>query len=356
MSWFNRLSIAVRDERIVLLAIGVTTFSLVGGIVTVLTRIRDQNEIVLAEPKTQYITQDTEDALEVDTLTKLLEHPSYSIREIAMKILCDRAINDDDTTMALLYGITRPDYDERMRCLRALALLTGQTIGQDGLAKLNHTKAYSALVRSLELCLDDVERPDMRNNHWDEYFLRDMGERLCLMFVLELISKYGASKLVKAKFVEKWLAKQRWGDTPEERQCSFQNYHHTKSNRIADIITHIKHSRKGYHALEEAGLIVKERSHRKCSCPSHGGDDANVEAEAEAEAEAAAVAADAEAEAEGEEGGHQGAGPRSRRAVEHSAEEQRLRRHNREAMVMNDGTRPLRREDIIEVNDGGAAS
>ena len=41
--------------------------------------------------------------------------------------------------------------------------------GLDGLAKMNNEKAYRALVRSLELSLEDSEPPDLSNAHWDEY-------------------------------------------------------------------------------------------------------------------------------------------------------------------------------------------
>jgi hypothetical protein len=47
-----------------------------------------------------------------------------------------------------------------------------------------------------------------------------------------------------------------------------------------------------------------------------------------------------------------GSEPLVLRAREHSVEEQRLRRQHREAMVLNDGTRPLGREDIIERDHG----
>lgn len=130
MAWATTLLGFARDERVVLVTIGVATFSIVSTMIAVLTAIRDDNEIPPVEPKTQYITQETEDALQLETLDKLLTHPNFSIREIAIKILCDRAINDPETTQYLLYGITRPDYDERMKCLRALALLTGQTISR----------------------------------------------------------------------------------------------------------------------------------------------------------------------------------------------------------------------------------
>ncbi|CAM1506536.1 Fc.00g061770.m01.CDS01 [Cosmosporella sp. VM-42] len=330
MSWTSSLLAFARDERVILVSLGLATFGIVSTVVTALTIIRDDNEIPPTQPKTQYITQDTEDSLQLETLEKLLDHPNYSIREVAVKILCDRAVNDPDTIKYLLFGITRPNYDERMQCLRALALLS-----LDGLSKLNNQMAFSALVRSLELSLTDAERPKLDDSHWDEYYLRDMAERFCLMFLSELINKYGATELVKAGFVHKWLAKQDWGDTPEKRRRNFKDYMSFKTNRIVDIVARIRHSRRGLRAMERVGLIDRESSRRRIrelpdiimeiqedtTGPEEQPGDAPVEQQV----------------------------PRTR---EHSAEEQRLRRQHREAMVLNDGTRPLAREDIIERNHG----
>lgn len=113
-----------RDERVVLVGIGLASFGIFSAMITALTIVRDESILPPSQPKTRYITQDTEDSLEADTLDRLLDHPSYPIREIATKILCDRSVNNQDTIRELLYGITRPDYDERMQSLRALALLT----------------------------------------------------------------------------------------------------------------------------------------------------------------------------------------------------------------------------------------
>lgn len=119
-----------RDERVILISIGVATFSMVSLMTQALTWVRDDNEVKATPAKTQYITQDTEDSLQLDTLDKLLTHSNYSIRDIATKILCDRAVNDPDTVQFLLVNITNPEYDVRMQNLRALATLTGQTHGQ----------------------------------------------------------------------------------------------------------------------------------------------------------------------------------------------------------------------------------
>ncbi|KAG5938199.1 hypothetical protein E4U53_008063 [Claviceps sorghi] len=326
MGWKDNLLLFARDERVLLISFGFAALGIFGTIITTLGHIRDRYEIPPKEPKTQYITQETEDSLALGTLEQLLQHPNYSIKEVATKILCDRAINDSETLLTLLYGITRPDYDERMRCLRALALLTGQTMGLDGLSQLNNKKAYSALVRSLELSLEDTEAPDLTNYHWDEYYLRDMAERFCLMFVHELINKYRANALVKAKFVEKWLAKQRWGESPEARRHNFKCYMDLKTNRIVDIVERIKRSKRGLRALERAGLIEESKHKRRMKKLP---------------------------DVVGEPGQYVGVSDdrsiRIRRRIhEQSIEEQRLRRQHREAMVLNDGTRPLGREDIIE--------
>ncbi|KAL6869634.1 hypothetical protein ACO1O0_000960 [Amphichorda felina] len=323
MGWMSGINSLARDERVILLSIGLATFGVVSTMVTALIVIRDDTILPKPQPKTRYITQDTEDALEVDTLEKLLEHPSYSIREIATKILCDRSVNSQETIRRLLYGITRPDYNERIQSLRALALLTNF----DGLSSLHHPDAYSALVRSLELSLDDVERPSLEDYHWDEYYLRDMAEKFCLMFIQDLVNKNGASMLVKAKFVDKWLAKQDWGSTPLERRRRFAEYMEYKSNRIVDIVNRIRHSRRGVRALEKAGLIGERHARRQIrELP-----------DLVMEIEPAELIASVE-------------GPDSQlpRTREQSEEEQRLRRQHREAMVLNDGTRPLGREDIIE--------
>lgn len=203
----------------------------------------------------------------------------------------------------------------------------------DGLSKLQNWKAYTALVRSLELSLDDVEHPTLDDPHWDEYYLRDMAERFCLMFFLELINKNGVNMLVKAKFVEKWLAKQPWGDTEKARLDNFHHYMEHKRNRIVDIVSQIHHTHIGTKALVETGLMPKKSL-------------ISFEPAESLEVPATVSSLQRILRTVGDAGPETGV-PRNR---EHSVEEQRLRRQHREAMVFNDGTRPIAREDIIERN------
>lgn len=117
----------VRDERVILIGMAAAAVGVVSMIRTLATFYRDEAEIHTPLPKPQYITQETEDALKLSTLETLLGHYNFSIREMAARIIWDRAVNDESTLDHLLYGITRPDYDERLLSARALALmLTGR--------------------------------------------------------------------------------------------------------------------------------------------------------------------------------------------------------------------------------------
>lgn len=121
MAWLTTIA---RDDRVILASLSVGAVGLVLLMRGILRAYRDDAEVKPVQPKTQYITQDTEDALKLSTLDTLLDHYNYAIRETAGKIICDRAINDPTTVETLLYGITRPDYEERMKHLRCLAIIT----------------------------------------------------------------------------------------------------------------------------------------------------------------------------------------------------------------------------------------
>jgi hypothetical protein len=181
--------------------------------------------------------------------------------------------------------------------------------------------------------LGDVPHEKLDDPLYDEYLLRDAGERKCLMLVDQLIRKFGHEKLVAAGFVERWLAKQPWGDTVEERRKNFSQYLSRRKNRLADICFHIRSSRVGSKALADAKLIVRTRKSKRDRSEqikvvleismSDENDPSTIQVEAT----------------------HSELVPR---VVDQSAEEQRLRRRHREAMVLNDGTHSLGRGDIIQ--------
>ena len=114
------------------------------------------------------------------------------------------------------------------------------------------------MVRSLELCFDPRQEVLAADKHWDEYPLRDMAEKLPLMFICQLITRFGPEMLIKAKFVERWLARQNWGETDKDRWINFSDYAQHKRNRISEIIIVIMGIRAGREALAKAGLIAQD--------------------------------------------------------------------------------------------------
>lgn len=149
------------------------------------------------------------------------------------------------------------------------------------------------------------------------------------MLISQLVHRYGIEGLAQSKFVERWLAKQPWGDSDEERQNNFAMYLERRKNRISDICYHLKRNKTGRKALFKTKLTTKMNLARRdrsdhikvvleISMTNEDGDEATSRT------------------------GH------VPRVNDQTAEEQRLRRRHREAMVLNDGTHSLGRSDIIE--------
>lgn len=208
------------------------------------------------------------------------------------------------------------------------------TVPLDSLHLLHTWKAYAALVRSLELGLEPESgaQEELGDKYFDEYYLRDMSDKLCLMFVSQLLSRYGAEKLIKANFIEKWLARQNWGDSEEKIIANFAQYMDRRSNRITEIVNRILGCDSGRDRLERAGLISR-----------------NTREACEQAGRFSVVISIGMSSEESDEQGRRLVGGRPH---EQSAEEQRLRHRHREAMVFNDGTRPLNSEDIIQRDHG----
>ncbi|KAI1840336.1 hypothetical protein JX266_013468 [Neoarthrinium moseri] len=327
---------SLRDERLVFFGLGLATVGFIGMMRLILEHYRDEVEIKPRSPKTQYITQATEDALDLHTLNSLLDHYNPTIRDTATRIVVGRAVNDADTIRYLLIGITRPNYDEREKCLRALVFAVEERESMhEPLKALNTPKAYAAIVRCLELCLADKERGNLNDLLWDEYHLRDVNERRCIMLVQQLINAYGAKMLVAANFIERWLVKQDWGDGDEERQRNFSTYISRRKNRLSDVCSALTAFKEGRKALRQNKLLGKGRSG-----PRDGPDNGGIK-----------VILEISMSNEDENGEIQQENFQTElvpRIMDQSDEEQRRRRRHREAIVLNDGTHSLGRGDIIE--------
>ena len=130
MSFLASLRAFGQDNRVLAMSMGLAGAGIVSIMYSILTMVRETHIIPPKESGTRYITQDTEDALELTTLESLVNHPSYAVHEVAIKILCDRAINDKDVILTLLNEVKHSDAEKRTRSLRVLSLLAGQSSGR----------------------------------------------------------------------------------------------------------------------------------------------------------------------------------------------------------------------------------
>lgn len=190
---------------------------------------------------------------------------------------------------------------------------------------INEPKTYAALVKCLEYCITDYEHNEY-DSEWDNWGFRDVVERGCLSVLSQLVEKFGVEGLVKSRFVDRWLAKEPWGGTDEkQRQHNFRESL-DKPHHLNRVCLPLCRDERGRRQLEEAGMIPQIPPLQSNVEPARDTRMINGEGTA----------------------GEDLATADSRRRRDQSSEGEHLRRRHREAMVLNDGTRPLERGDIIE--------
>ena len=329
------------QDRLFLLGIGLSACAAIALMRHMLIQYQHSAIVLQSESKPQYITQEVEDSLKLSTLDKLLDSPNYSIQETTAIIICERALHDGSTIDALLFCITRPHYATREQGIRAMSMMINscKDASDHILSSTNRPvayvatvtmickpKTYAALVKCLEYSITDYEHNGY-DPEWDNWYLRDIIEQGCLSILAQLVDKFGVEGIVKARFVERWLVKEPWGGgDADERQFNFMDSL-TKHFRLNEICLPLFRNNVGKKALEDArllptGKIIFDESEVDVKMT-------NGEGTAGEDFEGMFIDS-------------------NRRRRDQSSEEEHLRRRHREAMVLNDGTRPLGRGDIIE--------
>lgn len=195
---------------------------------------------------------------------------------------------------------------------------------------MHKPEAYAALVKSLEYSITDYEHNSF-HPEWDNWHYRDVVEQGCLLVLGQLVEKFGVDGLVRSRFIERWVAKEPWGESDKERETVFQAIM-GKHQRLNDLLVPLFRDRRARKQLIKArlvplGLADMNFPHRSVEgefIPLNDIRMINGESTAGEDFDAIFV-------------------ERPRR----SSEDEHLRRRNREAMVLNDGG-PLRRGDIIQ--------
>lgn len=151
-----------------------------------------------------------------------------------------------------------------------------------------------------------------------------MVEQGCLLILAQLVDKFGVEGLIKARFIERWLVKEPWGGAyDDDRQLNFMDSL-TKRFRLNELCLPLFRDNAGKKALQDAKLLPLLPDESEMDVKMTNGEGTAGEA-------FDGMFVDS-----------------SRRRRDQSSAEEHLRRRHREAMVLNDGTRPLERSDIIE--------
>ncbi|TAQ86546.1 hypothetical protein B7494_g5146 [Chlorociboria aeruginascens] len=322
----------VAQDRLFIFGLGIAAVAVVDLVRRMLISYREAAVIHPPVSKPTQIKQATEDSLGEETLNTLLDSPSYYVQEGAAFLICDRALHDEDAWDTLLWHIAQPDHDLREKGLRAMIMLFNNST----VAKFDKPKTYSALVRSLEFSIKDYEH-NTYDPDWDNWHLRDAAEKLCLEALEVLADNCGVEGLVKSRFIDRWLAKEPWGGSDDEgRQLNFMDSL-SKSNHLSSLALPLFKHKLGRRQLENAKLLPASL------IPSPAAPILQLYTSRTNETSREDTAGeDFEGMFVGE----------NRRRRDQSSGGEHLRRRNREAMVLNDGTRPLERGDIIEREEG----
>ncbi|KAH6671235.1 hypothetical protein B0J14DRAFT_91000 [Halenospora varia] len=309
------------QNRLFFFGVGLGTCAVVGLMRHLLIHYRDAAALPPSENKPQYITQEVEDSLKLSTLDKLLDSPNYCIQETTSTIVVERALHDDSTIDIVLAHITRADYETRARGVKALYTMMNNC-SPATIRLINKPATYFALVKALEYCVTDYKHNDF-DLEWDNWVLRDRCEQDCFLILTALAEKFGVGNIIKAGFIHRWLAKEPWGNEEKARQINFLESLRTR-NQLNELLLPLIREMVGRKKLCEARLLPQDFEWDR-----PGPRDVRM------------------TNGEGTAGEEEIWGD-GRRRRDQSQEEQVIRRRHREAIVLNDGTRPLGREDIIE--------
>ena len=109
------------------------------------------------------------------------------------------------------------------------------------------------MIRCLELCITDYSH-NPYDPEWDNWHFRDVIEQCALLILGHLIDRHGVDWLTKLRFVERWLAKEPWGDDKEQREFNFMDSL-TKGKRLNQIILPLYRDARGKNQLMVARLV-----------------------------------------------------------------------------------------------------
>ncbi|KAG9244465.1 hypothetical protein BJ878DRAFT_68803 [Calycina marina] len=245
--------------RFFMIGLGISTCLVINVMRRMLLTYRNAVTDLSVERQATKVNQEVEDSLQLCTLKTLLDNPSYTIRETSSRILCERALHDPAVVESLLQHITHPDYETREPGVRALRMIMNSN---RAVREIATPKFYMAIMKSLEYSLTDYEHHEY-DTAWDNWNMRDVAERGCLSILEQCVREQGPDYLVRARFVGRWLAKEPWGEVPEDdsvRQSNFNNLIYKQQHyRLYTICTALFWHNAGRKQLFDTQLVPAQR-------------------------------------------------------------------------------------------------
>ena len=124
------------------------------------------------------------------------------------------------------------------------------------ISMIDKPPTYAALVKSLEYSVTDYEH-NKYDRDWDNWPLRDVVEQGCLLVLCQLTGKCGVDGLLNSRFVERWVAKESWGDNEYDRAHNFVESMR-QLNRLNELLIPIFRDTRGQLQLQKAKLLTQD--------------------------------------------------------------------------------------------------
>ncbi|KAJ5457103.1 hypothetical protein N7530_012377 [Penicillium desertorum] len=320
-------------DGVLWLCLGVSLFFAIRGIATDLRQVVDLTEIKHVEKEDKIISEGTEEALKLDTLLKLSQSTSHDLRAAALRIISERSTKGDTRDLLLEELASRNKVQQR-RALNALNfLVSNRALTRTSIcSRLADVPTFTAIINCLCNLLEEHVEKTTTTNSPILPKTRPMGEKKALN-ILNVLLPENIPGALEAGIISRWLCRYPFPCAiaePSRRRdvVILMKTWWSDDVVMSSIFSSLSSHPDGIKQLRKHGLMgsmIEENDH----------DD-----EDDGDSDVWMVDAD-------EAGGSFGR-TRSRRLQEGSPEEQALRRRRREAMVLNDGGRPIGNDDIIQ--------
>ncbi|KAJ5825737.1 hypothetical protein N7474_002875 [Penicillium riverlandense] len=321
-------------DGVLWLCLGISLFFAVRGITTDLRQVVDLTEIKHVETEDKIISEGTEEALKLDTLLKLSESTSHDLRSAALRIISERSTKGG-TRDLLLEDLASPNKLRRARALNALSfLVSNRALSRTSVcSRLGDLPTYIALVNCLCNFLNEHTEQTSTTNSPILPKTRPIGEKKALN-ILNILLPENIPAALEAGIISRWLCKYPFPcalSEPSRRQdvVILMKTWFLDDGVMSSIFSTLTSHNDGIKQLRKHGLMGSMIEENDQDDEDDEDDDVWMVNGEDTAGSTRRVSL-------------------GRRLQEGSIEEQALRRRRREAMVLSDGGRPLRGDDIIQ--------